>query len=62
MPLRSRDEGGDKYEQLQTVGGKQPEYDTLQTETQGRKKEGEYEGLKKEEVKDGVYHTLGMDV
>ncbi|XP_042254057.1 uncharacterized protein LOC121887385 [Thunnus maccoyii] len=61
MPLRSRDEGGDKYEQLQTVGGKEPEYDTLQTETQGRKKEGEYEGLKKEEVKDGVYHTLGME-
>ncbi|XP_067432412.1 uncharacterized protein [Thunnus thynnus] len=61
MPLRSRDEGGDKYEQLQTVGGKEREYDTLQTETQGRKKEGEYEGLKKEEMKDGVYHTLGME-
>eukprot|EP00064_Thunnus_orientalis_P001351 superscaffoldBa00000091_g1354 len=59
MPLRSRDEGGDKYEQLQTVGGKEPEYDTLQTETQGRKKEGEYEGLKKEEMKDGMEEGAG---
>ncbi|KAM9336623.1 uncharacterized protein ABDE67_019658 [Symphorus nematophorus] len=60
----SRDKGDDKYEMLQRPPGAQGEreYDTLHPEASGSaKKEGEYEPLKKGEMKDGVYHTLGME-
>ncbi|XP_054454955.1 uncharacterized protein LOC129091383 isoform X2 [Anoplopoma fimbria] len=61
VPLRSRDTGDDKYEMLQKGAHREGEYDTIQPEAPGRqKKEGEYEALKKEEVTEGTYHTLGM--
>ncbi|KAI3365632.1 hypothetical protein L3Q82_010704 [Scortum barcoo] len=64
VALRSRDRGDDKYETLQKPHGAQKdgEYDTLNPEaTGGQKKGGEYEPLNKTEVKEGVYHTLGME-
>ncbi|XP_051274261.1 uncharacterized protein LOC127373650 isoform X2 [Dicentrarchus labrax] len=52
--------GDDKYETLQKrTGG---EYDTLNPEApRTERKEGEYEPLKKGEMKAEVYHTLGME-
>lgn len=64
VELRSRAKGDDKYETLHRPHGAQREgeYDTLHPEALGReKKEGEYQPLKKDEMKDGVYHTLGME-
>ncbi|XP_070783587.1 uncharacterized protein [Enoplosus armatus] len=61
VALRSRDKDDDKYETLQKPRG-EGEYDTLHPEAPGReRKEGEYQPLKREEMKDGVYHTLGME-
>lgn len=42
---------------------KEPEYDTIQQPAAGgrEKRGGEYEALKKEEVKESEYHTLGME-
>ncbi|XP_026206872.1 uncharacterized protein LOC113156145 isoform X2 [Anabas testudineus] len=49
VALRARDKGD-------------PEYDTINPEAQDkRKNEGEYEPLKKEEMKEGEYHTLGAE-
>lgn len=62
VALRSRDEN--KYETLQKAHGArgEAEYDTLFPVTSGReKKEGDYQQLKKEEMKDGTYYTLGME-
>ncbi|XP_073346287.1 uncharacterized protein [Pagrus major] len=58
VALRTRDKGDDKYEVLHGAqrGG---EYDTLHPEATGGERKGEYEPLKKEEMKEGVYHTLG---
>lgn len=64
MELRSRAKDDDKYETLHGPHGAQREgeYDTFHPEAQGReKKEGEYQPLKKDEMKEGVYHTLGME-
>ncbi|KAK2820218.1 hypothetical protein Q5P01_023177 [Channa striata] len=64
VALRTRDKGDDKYEPLQKGHGaqKEAEYDTLHPEAAGReKKEGEYEPMKKEGMKEGVYHTLGTE-
>ncbi|XP_040922644.1 uncharacterized protein LOC121201086 isoform X2 [Toxotes jaculatrix] len=61
--LRLKDRGDDKYETLQTGHGAQrdAEYDTIHSEATGReKKGGEYEALKKDEMKE-VYHTLGKE-
>ncbi|GAA6227940.1 uncharacterized protein LOC108875553 isoform X1 [Lates japonicus] len=63
VPRRLR-EGDENYEMLQKAGSGQREtpYDTLQPEASGgAKKEREYEPLKKEGTKEGVYHTLGME-
>lgn len=62
--LTSRDKGDNKYEVLQKSRGAQAEseYHTLNPEVQGREKvEGQYEPLKKEGMKEGMYHTLGME-
>ncbi|XP_035523950.1 uncharacterized protein LOC118332659 [Morone saxatilis] len=58
VAMKSR--GDDKYETLQKrTGG---EYDTLNPEApRTERKEGEYEPLKKGEMKAEVYHTLGVE-
>ncbi|XP_045924863.1 uncharacterized protein LOC123982933 isoform X2 [Micropterus dolomieu] len=62
VAMKSREKGDDQYEELQKPRGaqKEGEYDTLHPDAPGKeKKESEYEPLKKEEMKDGVYHSLG---
>ncbi|XP_041818688.1 uncharacterized protein LOC121624831 [Chelmon rostratus] len=64
VALKSQDKGDDKYESLQQPRGAQreAEYDTLRPEaTDSGKKDNNYEPLKKGEMKEGVYHTLGME-
>ncbi|XP_023255898.1 uncharacterized protein LOC111650268 [Seriola lalandi dorsalis] len=64
VALSSRDTGDNRYDVLQKVPGakREAEYDTLHPQPPGReKKGGEYEALKKEEMKEGVYHTLGAE-
>ncbi|XP_076615406.1 sialoadhesin [Chaetodon auriga] len=58
-----REKGDDKYESLQQSRGAQREgeYDTLHPEAPEDKKENKYEALKKGEMKEGVYHTIGME-
>ncbi len=60
----SRDKGDDKYETLlkQRGGQAEDEYHTLQPEGQVQERTGgQYEPLKKEGMKEGVYHTVGME-
>ncbi|XP_047464316.1 uncharacterized protein LOC125022067 [Mugil cephalus] len=58
---KARDKDEDKYQELQVGRGRDAEYDTLKLEEMGgEKKEGEYEALKKDGTKEGVYHTLGQ--
>lgn len=43
---------------------KESEYDTIQLGAEGsssEKRGGEYEGLKKEEIEEAAYHTVGME-
>ncbi|XP_044035579.1 uncharacterized protein LOC122868072 isoform X2 [Siniperca chuatsi] len=64
VQMKPREKGDDKYETLQKPRGaqKEGEYDTLHPEAPGTEmKEGEYQPLKKEEMKGEVYHTLGME-
>uniref|UniRef100_UPI0037E710D7 uncharacterized protein n=1 Tax=Semicossyphus pulcher TaxID=241346 RepID=UPI0037E710D7 len=61
--LMSRDKD-DKYEMLRVRPGAQKdgEYDAIHPEAAGtQRKEGEYEKLNKEGMKDGVYHTVKME-
>uniref|UniRef100_A0A3B4TC63 Uncharacterized LOC111220070 n=2 Tax=Seriola dumerili TaxID=41447 RepID=A0A3B4TC63_SERDU len=64
VALSSRDAGDNRYDVLQKGHGakREAEYDTLHPQAPGReKKGGEYEALKKEEMKEGVYHSLGAE-
>ncbi|KAM6964644.1 uncharacterized protein LKV04_020391 [Tautogolabrus adspersus] len=57
----SRDKGNNEYEML-SGARREGEYDILHPEAPGKqKREGEYEALKKEEMEDGVYHTVQME-
>lgn len=67
VALKTRD---DKYETLQKARGaeREGEYDTLHPDAPGRERMegavgggGEYEALKKEGMKEELYHTLGME-
>uniref|UniRef100_A0A3P8PPM1 Ig-like domain-containing protein n=1 Tax=Astatotilapia calliptera TaxID=8154 RepID=A0A3P8PPM1_ASTCA len=61
VALRSKERGDDKYETLEKASGREREYDTLAGASGGEPKGGEYEPLKKGEMKEGVYHTLGAE-
>ncbi|CAK6964125.1 uncharacterized protein LOC128381153 [Scomber scombrus] len=62
VQMKQRGEGDAQYEELKLAGAKEGEYDTLNAETQGgKKKEGEYDVLNKEQMKEGVYNTLGAE-
>ncbi|XP_030611070.1 uncharacterized protein LOC115798373 [Archocentrus centrarchus] len=62
VAMKSRKQGDDKYETLQKASGREREYDTLNPGASGSQaKSGEYEALKKEGMKEGVYHTLGVE-
>ena len=55
--------GAGGYEQLRlkAVVDKDNAYHTLKADAQGvKKKDGEYEALKAEPEREGVYHTLGL--
>ncbi|XP_065805795.1 titin isoform X2 [Labrus bergylta] len=55
-----RKKGDNDYEMLGHAQ-REGEYDTLHPEAPSRqKREGEYEALKKEEMEEGVYHTVQM--
>lgn len=57
--VQSKDGADGGYEELQTRE-REKEYDQLKsTPSSSEKKEGDYQALKKEEVKDVVYNTLG---
>ncbi|KAK5601214.1 hypothetical protein CRENBAI_002771 [Crenichthys baileyi] len=61
--VQMRQTGDPKYETLNVARVKEGEYDTIQPETEGRKKTGcTYEALKKQDNKEEVYHTLGENV
>lgn len=57
--LELRDGGDNKYEALR--GQREGEYDTIQPVLGSGKKEREYQELRKEEMKEGVYHTVKME-
>ncbi|XP_010777656.1 uncharacterized protein [Notothenia coriiceps] len=59
LPLRSADEN---YEMLQKGAQREGEYDLLQAgATGGQRRTEEYEALNKDEMKEGVYHTVKIE-
>lgn len=59
VELRSPERVDKKYEALRYRN--EGEYDTIQPVQDSGKKEREYQELRKDEMKGGVYHTLKME-